>query len=173
MDQLLLLPSKNQSKKRRTPEGEARRLRVPQTCAPQAIEVEVVAFATKNQMFLRCVDVPWAMSWLLSEHVGEFIPEPEEPEEPEDVDLRAHWSPCGSWTVKVMRGALKGAEFQSLMTEIDEQKWAKGTSLLGTKGDLQSASWPKRKSVLLAYLEDFARQRISAAEAATPKSSAE
>ena len=109
------------------------------------------------------------------ETTGGDVPEPPDPDEDDDDDeggaddggegFRSVWSPTGSWTVTIRKGALKGRIYQSHLQDMTQEKWNMGAAILDLKGSFQMSSRAEQKDVLLAYVESVAREEMAAGAA--------
>ena len=134
-------------------------------------------------MFLCKDDVPWLMKYIASECNGGVPPtaedtdeeeEGEEDEDAEDTDkapsdkapFQCVWSPNGSWNAKITRGSLKGKEYRTFITELDERKWAIGSKRLGSTTPFHGSTRPQQKKISLAYFECVLEQKIAEQEIA-------
>ena len=92
---------------------------------------QVAAFVgQKGTLHLRVSDLPWAIEYLCLEMNGGNVPEPPDPDEEDDEDgadgggegYRCVWSPTGSWTVTISKGALTGCIYQSRLQDMTQDK---------------------------------------------------
>ena len=134
---------------------------------------QVAAFVgQKGTLHLRVSDLPWAIEYLCLEMNGGNVPEPPDPDEDDDEDgadgcgdgLRCVWSPAGSWTVTVRKGALKGQSYHSKIQDLTQEKWDKGAAIIDLRASFQKSSRPQQKDVLLAYIQSVAREEMAAAD---------
>ena len=135
---------------------------------------QVAAFVgQKGVLYLRLSDLPWAIEYLCLEVNGGNVPEPPDPDEDDDDEdgaegcgdgLRCVWSPAGSWTVTVRKGALKGQSYHSKIQDLTQEKWDKGAAIIDLRASFQKSSRPQQKDVLLAYIQSVAREEMAAAD---------
>ena len=134
---------------------------------------KVAAFlGRRGALHIRVSDLPWAIEYLCLEMNGGTVPEPPDPDEDDDEGgaddggegFRCVWSPTGSWTVTIRKGAPKGQNYHSKIQDLTQEKWDKGAAIIDLRASFQKSSRPQQKDVLLAYIQSVAREEMAAAD---------